>query len=140
MPDPIQDPVPPPPPMYAPPAPAASSAGLSDNVAAALAYVTFFPAIIFLLVAPYNRIALVRFHSIQSIALTVAYVLVQMTVRIAREFAHFIPFSFVFFAAMHALVLFGFFVVWLMVIFKASKGEWFRLPVIGDFAERVARG
>jgi uncharacterized membrane protein len=142
MSDPIQDPVPPPPqpPAYVPPLPAASSPGLSDNVAAALAYVTIIPAIIFLVLEPYNRIPLVRFHAVQSIAFTIAYIVVQALVAIVREFVRFIPFSFVIFGALHTLVFLGFFVVWLLVIFKASKGEWYRLPVIGDFAERQARG
>ena len=142
MSDPIQDPVPPPPQptAYVPPAPAASTSGLSDNVAAALAYVTVIPAIIFLVLEPYNRIPLVRFHSVQSIAFTIAYIVVQALVAIMREFAHFIPFSFVLFGALHTLVFLGFFVMWLIVIFKASKGEWYKLPVIGDFAEKQARG
>jgi uncharacterized membrane protein len=28
----------------------------------------------------------------------------------------------------------GIFVLWLIAIVKASKGEWYKLPVIGDFA------
>ena len=43
--------------------------GLSDNAAGALAYVTIIPAIIFLIVAPYNTNSYIRFHSWQSIFL-----------------------------------------------------------------------
>jgi uncharacterized membrane protein len=32
------------------------------------------------------------------------------------------------------------FIAWLVAILKASKGEYYKLPVIGDFAERQARG
>jgi len=50
----------PPPPGYAPPPPGYSAQplgaqGLSENSACALAYVTFIPALVFLLVAPYNQ-------------------------------------------------------------------------------------
>ena len=31
------------------------------------------------------------------------------------------------------------FVLWLVAIMKASKGEWYKIPVIGDFAEKQAR-
>ena len=48
--------------------------GLSDNAASGLAYVTFIPAIIFLVVAPYNQNAKIRFHCWQSIFLGIACV------------------------------------------------------------------
>ena len=38
--------------------------GMADNVAGMLAYVTFIPAIIFLVTAPYNQSRFVRFHSL----------------------------------------------------------------------------
>ena len=57
------------PPTQLPPAPAAG--GLSDNMAGALAYITFIPAIIFLVLEPYNKSAFIRFHSIQCIAFCV---------------------------------------------------------------------
>jgi uncharacterized membrane protein len=37
------------------------------------------------------------------------------------------------------LIGLGFFIAWLMAIVKASKGEWFKLPVIGDFAMKQAQ-
>ena len=48
-----------------------NQSGLSDNAAGALAYFTFIPAIIFLIVAPFNTNSYVRFHSWQSILLNV---------------------------------------------------------------------
>ena len=50
----------------------ASQSGLSENAASGLAYLTFIPAIIFLVVAPYNQNSRVRFHSWQSIFLAIA--------------------------------------------------------------------
>jgi uncharacterized membrane protein len=31
------------------------------------------------------------------------------------------------------------FILWLMAIIKASKGEWFKIPFIGDFAMKMAQ-
>jgi uncharacterized membrane protein len=61
----------PPPPGYVPPAGAAP--GLSENTACALAYITFIPALIFLLVPPYNQSAKIRFHAIQQLGLSVVW-------------------------------------------------------------------
>jgi uncharacterized membrane protein len=41
---------------------------------------------------------------------------------------------------LHLVVSLGIFVAWLIAILKASKGEWYKLPFIGDFAEKQARG
>ncbi len=39
----------------------------------------------------------------------------------------------------HLAIGLGIFLVWLFVILKASKGEWYKLPIIGNFAENQAR-
>ena len=126
-----------PPPGYAPPMPAA--AGISDNAAAAIAYLTIIPAIIFLVLEPYSRIPLVRFHAWQCIGLTVGAVVLQTVVTILQIGLHFIPGIFLLFSLVHLAIGLGLFLVWLFVILKASKGEWYKLPVIGDFAEKQAR-
>jgi uncharacterized membrane protein len=40
---------------------------MADNVAGMLAYITIIPAIVFLVMEPYNRNRFIRFHSWQSI-------------------------------------------------------------------------
>jgi uncharacterized membrane protein len=112
---------------------------LSDNAAAAIAYLTIIPAIIFLVIEPYNRIPLVKFHSWQSIALGVAAFLLQVIISIGQIALHFIPGIFILFGLVHLVVAVCLFLLWLFVILKASKGEWFKLPIIGDFAEKQAR-
>ena len=62
---------PPPPPNYQ--APAAPAEGLSDTAAGALAYITFIPAIIFLVMPPYNTKPFIRFHAFQSIGLAICW-------------------------------------------------------------------
>jgi uncharacterized membrane protein len=128
----------PPPPVYAVP-PVAASSGLSENAAGAIAYLTIIPAIIFLIIEPYNRIPFVRFHSWQSIGLCVAAFVLQVVVSILEVMAHFIPGTLLLFSLLHLAVGLGLFLVWLFVIMKASKGEWYKLPLIGDFAEKQAR-
>ena len=48
-------------------------AGLTDNVAGALAYVTIIPAIVFLVLEPFNRKRFVRFHAFQCLFFAVAW-------------------------------------------------------------------
>ena len=119
-------------------APVAGSAGLSDNAAAAIAYLTIIPSIIFLLIDPYRRIPLVRFHSVQNIALAIAWAVVWMAVMVAEVVLLFIPFIAFLFMLVNLAVAVGFFIAWLMAIIKASQGEFFKLPIIGDYAARMA--
>jgi uncharacterized membrane protein len=113
---------PPPPAQYPPPA-QASGEGLSDNAAGALAYVTIIPAIIFLVMAPYNQKPFVKFHAFQCLGLAVtSFVL---------GFINIIPIlgQIIFLIGLLAL-----FVLWVLCILKASQGNAFKLPVIGNFA------
>jgi uncharacterized membrane protein len=127
---------------YPAPAPTAESSGLSPNAASAVAYITFIPAILFLLIAPYNKTPIVRFHSFQSIALAVVWIAFWIMVAICAAILAFIPFLrmlVLLIPFLYFVVGLGFFVLWLVTILKASKGEWFKLPLIGDFAMKQAR-
>ncbi len=126
------------PPAYAA-QPVAAESGLSDNAAGAIAYITIVPAIIFLVLAPYNRIPFVKFHSWQSIGLCLVAVIVQTLVTVVEVVMHFIPGIILLFTLLHLAIWLGFFFVWLYVVLRASKGDWYKLPVIGDFAEKQAR-
>jgi uncharacterized membrane protein len=101
--------------------------GLSDNAAGALAYVTIIPAIIFLIVEPYNKNSYIRFHSWQSIFLGIA--------AFAISFINIIPILGQIIFLIGMLVLF---VAWLIVLLKALKGERYKLPFIGNLAEKQA--
>jgi uncharacterized membrane protein len=96
---------------------------LSESAASALAYVTFIPAIIFLLVAPYNLSPKIKFHAIQEIGLT--------ALQIMLLFLWIIPFLGFLIWGLGSLVLL---VLWVLCIFKASQGGAFKLPIIGSFA------
>lgn len=109
--------------------------GLTENVAGALAYVTIIPAIIFLVVDPYNKNSFVRFHSFQSIFLHIASLVCWVALGI---FGH-IPLLGWLGLLLWPLVGLGFFIVWLVVLFKAYQGQRYKLPVIGDIAEQQAK-
>ena len=57
---------------------ASTQSGLSENAAGAIAYITFIPAIVFLMMPPYNGSSYVRFHAWQSLFLCVAAFLVNI--------------------------------------------------------------
>jgi uncharacterized membrane protein len=133
----------PPPAGYPPASAPAASSGLSANSAAALSYVTIIPAILFLIIEPYNKIPLVRFHSMQSIGLAVVWFVLWMVLFVLSMVLAVVPglhliMIFVF-PLLHLALLIGLFVLWLLCVIKASKGEWFKVPFIGDFAMKQAQ-
>ncbi|MGP8271930.1 MAG: DUF4870 domain-containing protein [Terracidiphilus sp.] len=111
-----------------------TQSGLSDNAAGGLAYITIIPAIVFLVVAPYNRIPFVRFHSWQSIFLAIAWVAADVVLMILGH----MPFIGLINVVLWPLVALGFFILWIIVLIKAFNGERFKIPVIGDLAEKQA--
>jgi uncharacterized membrane protein len=106
----------------------ASTGGLTDNVAGALAYVTFIPAIIFLVMEPYNKNKFVRFHSFQCLFFTLACFVLGIVLM-------FIP---LLGPIIGLLVWLGELVLWLILVLKAYQGQKFKLPGIGDIAEQQA--
>lgn len=115
-------------------APAPTAVGLTDNLAGALAYFTFIPAIIFLVVEPYNRNRFIRFHAFQCLFLTGAL----FAVGIALGILSMIPFLGIITIPLHFLLWLGTLVLVLILMLKAYQGQKFKLPVIGDMAEQQA--
>ncbi|MFZ3263824.1 MAG: DUF4870 domain-containing protein [Terriglobales bacterium] len=112
----------------------ATSGGLEDNVAGALAYVTIIPAIVFLVLEPFNRRRFVRFHSFQCIFFAIAWTVLW----ICLSFIAHIPFLGWATLLIWPLVSLVGFVIWLILVLKAYQGQMFKLPVIGDMAEKQA--
>lgn len=108
--------------------------GLSDNAAGGLAYVTVIPAILFLALAPYNRNSFVRFHAWQSIFFTIACFALDIALIVLGR----IPFLGFMTLFLWPLVGLAIFAIWLIVLIKAFGGARFKLPVIGDLAEKQA--
>jgi uncharacterized membrane protein len=113
---------------------AASSQGMTDNVAGMLAYVTIIPAIVFLVVAPYNRNRFIRFHAWQCIFLCIAWTVLWIVLSI---FAH-IPFLGWLSILLWPLIGLGGLILWIVLLLKANQGKMFKLPMIGDMAEKQA--
>jgi uncharacterized membrane protein len=111
-----------------PPPSQPTSPGLSDNAAGALAYVTIIPAIIFLIVEPFNKNSYVRFHSWQSIFFGIAAFAINLILTAIPIIGWIlIPF-----------VGLAFLIIWVILLLKALKGERFMLPLIGKFAAQQA--
>jgi uncharacterized membrane protein len=114
---------------------AAHPSGISENAAGGLAYILLIPAIVFLLVEPYNRNAYIRFHSWQCIFMAVAWVAIDLFIFICGHlFPLFVLFSF----GLYPFVSLAMLILWIMVLIKAFNGERFKLPIIGEMAERQA--
>jgi len=115
--------------------PATSAAGgLTDNVAGMLAYVTIIPAIVFLVVEPYNKSRFVRFHAFQCIFFAVAWTALWIVLSII---AH-IPLLGWLTILIWPLIGLAGFVIWLVLLLKANQGQMWKLPFIGDMAEKQA--
>ena len=114
--------------------PATAASGLTDNVAGMLAYVTIIPAIIFLVMEPYNKNRFIRFHSFQCIFFCVALIALQ----IALSVLTFVPFMGLITIPLHLLIGLGSLALWIVLLLKANQGQMYKLPVIGDMAEKQA--
>lgn len=113
---------------------AAPASGMADNVAGMLAYITIIPAIIFLVLEPYNKNRFVRFHSWQNIFFHIAWIALWIALSI---FAHIPVLGWLSILIWPLIGLAGF-IVWVILLIKANQGQMFKLPFIGDLAEKQA--
>ena len=121
-----------------PPAPAAGG-GLEPNVAGALAYVTVIPAIIFLVVEPYNKDKFIRFHSFQSIFFAIAWVALAIVLMIVSAVLAVIPIvGWILGLLLWVALMIGMFALWVFLMYKAYKNERYMIPVIGKIAAQQA--
>ena len=125
---------------------AKSSTGLDENVAALLSYIFgWVSGLIFFLIEKDSR--LVRFHAMQSILLNVAAAILGVVLWFVWVFGVLI------FAAINetlasliglvlGLLLFvfwiGMLIALIMCLIKAFQKQYFKLPVIGNFAEKFS--
>ncbi len=110
--------------------------GLSESAASGLSYLTFIPAIIFLVVAPYNQNSNVRFHAWQSIFLTLAGTAVWIVLVVIGV----VPVLYFFDKALTPVIALGFFILWVIVLVNAFQGKRFNIPVISGLALKQASG
>ncbi|HUD55154.1 MAG TPA: DUF4870 domain-containing protein [Terracidiphilus sp.] len=117
------------------PTPSTAQSGLSENAAGGLAYITIIPAIIFLLVEPYNKSSYIRFHAWQCIFMAIAWFVIDVAVMI---FGSFLSFFRLLTFGLYPLISLAMLILWIMVLIKAFNGERFKLPIIGDLAAKQA--
>jgi uncharacterized membrane protein len=122
------------------PARASERVGLfGENVAGALAYITFIPAIVFLALDPYRKSQFVRFHSAQCLLLWITALLIVIVLKLAGLVLFAIPVAGPLFGVLiYILSGLAVFMIWLVLFVKALQGESFMLPVLGSLADRYA--
>jgi len=140
---PIPSPAPIPGPMPgAMPAPLpAAGAGLTPNVAGALAYlVGAITGILFLVIDPFKTDRFVRFHAFQSIFFNLAWIafwIVWMIVGLVLgAVSH--GLFFIIQLPINLLVTVGGFCIWIYLMYSAYQGKTFQLPIIGALAATQA--
>jgi uncharacterized membrane protein len=102
-----------------------TSTGIKPNVAGLLCYLAgWITGLIFFLIEKESKF--VRFHAIQSIA---AYVVLFVIYLILW----FIP---VIGWIINIFLAIAMFVLWILLMYKAYHGEKFKLPIVGNFAEK----
>jgi uncharacterized membrane protein len=130
-----------------PPVPVSkSSTGLDENVAALLSYVFgWVSGLIFFLIEKDSR--LVRFHAMQSLLFNVLvavvgivlWVVMFVLLLIGTQISGIVSTLITLIATLVwiALVI-GILIAWIMCLIKAFQGQYFKLPVIGQFAEKFS--
>lgn len=113
-----------------------TSTGLEQNTAALLSYLfTWVTGLIFYLLEKDNKY--VRFHAMQSILFGIAMVLAGVLLVILTTLLRYIPFI----GGMTSMLLsfaywIGTVIIWILLMVKAFQGERYKLPFIGNIAER----
>ena len=111
--------------------------GMTPNVAGLLCYLFgWVSGLIFFLVEKENKF--VRFHAMQSIAVYVAFTVIVIVLWILQLITMFIPFIGILFTVLMVLTYIAMFVMWVILMIKAYQGEKFKLPWVGNFAEKQA--
>jgi len=112
---------------------------LTENLAGALAYFTFIPAMVFLLLVPYSKNRFVRFQCLQCLFLTLICLLLGVALKLASPVLFLVPLVGPLFVSLVSIVgALAAVVIWLVLVVKAFQGEVFKLPVLGELAQRQA--
>ena len=103
-----------------------TGSGLQQNIAGLLCYVLgWITGIVFLIIEKENKF--VRFHAVQSIVVFGTYTLIVIIL-------NFIP---VVGWIISVILGIAAFIIWIVLMLKAYQGEMFKLPVAGDFTEKL---
>lgn len=135
-----QAPPPPPPPGERPPAASQSSTGLDPKLAGMLCYILgIITGLIFFLIEKSNPV--VRFHAAQSIVFSGSAIVLWIVLAILGVIIATISWTLGnLYSLLTLIVWLGFFVLWVVLLIKGYSGEKWKLPILGDLAERMASG
>ena len=104
-----------------------TSLGIDENIEALLTYLLgWVTGIIFWIIEKKNKF--VRFHAIQSTVTFLALTILGFAFTL-------IPFIGFFLGILIDIVSF---ILWVLLMFKAYHGEKYKLPIVGNFAEKNA--
>ena len=123
-----------------------SSTGLDENIASLIAYLAgWVSGLIFFLIEKSSR--LVRFHAMQSILLNVVLVVVWIVIMIVVSILVLIlgqvSSALAGIVSLLSVLLYlaagiGTLILWVMCLIKAYQGQMYKLPVIGEYAEKFS--
>jgi uncharacterized membrane protein len=114
-----------------------SALGLDANVTALLGYIIWIVALVVVLIDKENKF--VRFHAIQSLLYTAAIVIAFIALTIVATFFAFISYTLASIVSMLSLLVWLAALVGIIVLaIKSFQGTMFKLPIIGDMAEKWA--
>ncbi len=123
----------------APASSAGGGTGLAENVAGLLCYVAgWITGLIFILI---DKRPFVKFHAAQSIVLFGAIIVVDILLvflNVGSMFGGWMVW--VFSTLIWSVLWIGTFVLWILCMVKAYQGVRFKLPVVGDIAEKISGG
>jgi uncharacterized membrane protein len=124
--------------MASAPTPTPASSGMSNNVAGALCYLAgWITGLVFLVIDPYKNDKTIRFHAFQSIFYNLLLIPLYIVMAVLGLMLSVIHLGILLLPIWGILGL-GYFIGWLLLMFKAYSNEIFKLPVIGDFAAKQA--
>ncbi|HLX40747.1 MAG TPA: hypothetical protein VKR42_09445 [Ktedonobacteraceae bacterium] len=113
----------------------ASTMGLDPKTAAGLSYLgIWITGIIFFVLEKQNRF--VRFHAMQSILFFGGISVLDFILRIAESFTP--DLLSLGLGCLAAILGLAAFVGWIVLMINAFQGKYFKLPIVGDYAERYA--
>ena len=123
-----------------PQAPTTQSGGLKPNIAAALGYFFWPLAIVWLVIEPYNKDRFIRFHSFQALGFAVGMVVLSIVLMVLSVVLATVPYVSLIVSILWLVIWLAILGAWLFLMYKSYNNEKYKLPVIGDFAEKQAGG
>lgn len=102
-----------------------SSTGMEENLAALLSYIlTPITGIIFYLIEKDSKF--VKFHAMQSLLFGIIVNILYFVLKLIPILGWFLSF----------IVSIAAVVFWIIAMVKSFKNEWYKMPIIGDIAEK----